>query len=274
MTTNASGIEADLDRSRHLLNDTIDALGDKLTAGRVLDEGMGLLHGRAGKWTADMGRKIRDNPLPLLLIGAGAVLLFTQRQNPAGLSDEEQQHQTRFAELESARSATTRGEGEEESAWSQRMIEAEAKVLGLNQHAEESSDDFKARVKDAGDRLTKTIADLRARVGRSYKRGSEGISQGASNVTDFLGDQALYARHLAGDLKHRTQDLYNESPLAVGAVGLAAGALIGAAAPLLSVEREKLGGIARTAARQGADLAERGAQAAQGLSDKAEAAVH
>ena len=38
----------------------------------------------------------------------------------------------------------------------------------------------------------------------------------------------------AGDAKHRTQAFYDEYPLAAGAIGVAIGAIIGAAAPLSS----------------------------------------
>jgi hypothetical protein len=47
-----------------------------------------------------------------------------------------------------------------------------------------------------------------------------------------------------------------QNPLAVGAIGLAVGALIGASAPLSSVEGDSLGGVADAATRAGAGLAD------------------
>ena len=48
----------------------------------------------------------------------------------------------------------------------------------------------------------------------------------------------------------------------------------GASAPLSSVERDSLGGVADAATRAGADLAEKGAGLASKAADKAAAALH
>ena len=63
--------------------------------------------------------------------------------------------------------------------------------------------------------------------------------------------------------------MYDETPLAAGAIALAVGALIGAATPLSRQERDALGGIADKAVSKGADLAERGARAVEERTDNA-----
>ena len=84
MTAETDRIEADINRSRHALNDTIEQLGGKLSPGQMLDEALGLAQGQAGQFTGNLGRQVRDNPLPVLLIGAGIGMLFMNRHNHGG----------------------------------------------------------------------------------------------------------------------------------------------------------------------------------------------
>jgi len=79
MTEETDRLEADINRSRHALNDTIEQLGGKLSPGQMLDEALGLAKGQAGQFTANVGRQMRDNPIPVLLIGAGIGMLFLNR---------------------------------------------------------------------------------------------------------------------------------------------------------------------------------------------------
>ena len=95
-----------------------------------------------------------------------------------------------------------------------------------------------------------------------------------TSAKDFIGNQAHNLKDGLSTARDRTQDLYNEYPLAAGAIGLAVGALIGAATPFTEVEREQLKGVADKAAKAGADLAEQGARAVERTTEKATAALH
>ena len=78
--TETDQIEQDIN-SRHALNDTIEQLGGKLSPGQIVDEAMGLMQGQFGKLGANLGRQVRDNPIPLLLIGAGIGMLALANRN-------------------------------------------------------------------------------------------------------------------------------------------------------------------------------------------------
>src|SRR5690242_15296155 len=133
MTEDTDRIEAEINRSRHALNDTIEQLGGKLSPGQILDEALGLAQGQAGKLTANLGRQVRDNPLPLLLIGAGVGMLFMNKQHGhehakvhSGMSHEEWKEEQRYRKLEGARSGMSQMVGETKEAFSHRLHEAEA----------------------------------------------------------------------------------------------------------------------------------------------------
>jgi ElaB/YqjD/DUF883 family membrane-anchored ribosome-binding protein len=254
MSLETDRIEADLNESRHRLNDTLSALGSKLSPGQMVDEVLGLAQGQAGEFASKLGRQVKDNPLPTVLIaaGIGMLLLNRQREHGQSLSDEDWHHERRFRSLEEARWSTPRMSGETDDAYNERVHAAYAKTLDLKQRAGEAINDFKERVAHTVQGIERRATAVRDRMGVM-----------ASDAKHYAEHQAQRLGERAADARHRAEDFYQETPLAVGAIALAIGALIGSATPLSSAEREGLRGLADTAARKGADLAERGARAVE-----------
>lgn len=259
MSMETDRIEADLNASRHRLNDTLSALGSKLSPGQMLDEVLGLAQGQAGQFAGKLGRQVRDNPLPTLLIAAGVGMLFMSRNDGGGsrLSDDDWRHERRYRSLEEARWATSRNVGETDDAYNDRVHAAYAKALDLTQMAGEAAHDFKERV-------SKTVHGIQRRASEVRDR----LSATASDVSSYAQDQARNLGQRASDARHKAEDFYQDTPLAAGALALAIGALIGSATPLSDTEREGLSGVADKAARTGADLADRGARAAADLAER------
>jgi Protein of unknown function (DUF3618) len=254
MTSETDKIEQDINRSRTALNDTIERLGGKLSPGQMLDEAVGLAQGQLGHLTSNLGKQVRDNPIPLLLIGAGiGMLVLNGRKHDAPkLSDDDWRAEHHFRKVEHARSSTQRTEGESEDAFHARLHETHAKALDIRQMTGEAADAFQARVKRTVEGLERRAMSVR-----------DAVSGGMSKAGAFVGDQAKHVGEMAGQAKHQAVDFYAQNPLAVGAIGIAIGALIGSLAPLSSLERDNLQGVADDAMRAGAGLAERGADAVE-----------
>ena len=255
--TETDQIEQDINRSRHALNDTIEQLGGKLSPGQIVDEAMGLMQGQFGKLGANLGRQVRDNPIPLLLIGAGIGMLALANRNGhaqphQSISDEDWRAEHHFRKVERARESLTRTADETEHGFSHRLHEAQAAALDLKQHAGEAVDAFKARV-------TRTIEGLERRAASVR----DSVQSGVSRAGAFVSDQAKHAGAMAHDAKDQAGAFYNDNPLAAGSIGLAIGALIGSLTPLSSMERDGLHDVADRTAKAAADLAERGADAVQ-----------
>lgn len=305
MTEETDRIEAQINRSRHALNDTIEQLGGKLSPGQILDEALGLAQGQAGHFTANLGRQVRDNPLPVLLVGAGIAMLFLHKRNghahtsSAQWSEEDWGHESRYREFATARTGVVRRADETEEEYEVRVYEAEARALGIDKDHNELPEAFKQRVKSAGEKLAHTAKGIRERMGSAMHAVNSGVGQaahavgagigavaqgvggathaatsGVNKATHFVGDQAAHLKEGLANARYKTQDLYNEYPLAAGAIGLGIGALIGAMTPLTNTEREQLQGVASAAAKAGADLAEKGARAVERTTEKATAAFH
>jgi len=262
MSIETDHIEADLQASRHRLNDTLAALGDKLSPGQMLDEALGLIQGEAGEFAKKLGRQVKGNPAPTVLIAAGvAMLLFNRRSGHTnGISSDDWSDEHRYRMLEEARWSTSRAADESDTAYEERLHQAHAKALDLSQAAGEAVDAFKARVNNAVNHAREAAEHVRARTHRVFASAHQAIDKGAHDV----GAQAA-------QLGRKAESFFEETPLAAGAIALTIGALIGGGAPLSRPEREGLSGVADRAARAGAGLAERGARLVeQGL----ERAVH
>jgi len=289
MSMETDRIEADLNESRTRLNDTLDQLGNKLSPGQMVDEVLGLAQGQAGKLASNLGRQVRENPLPLLLLAAGVGLLFMGSRRSAvgngGMSASDWEAHRTYHSLEEARWNTPRQAGESDEDYEERVHQAYAEKLNLKQKAGEAAHEFKARVAQTVEGVRRRASGLGARVGRMASSAGtrvgklatgagagmgklatgagSGASKFASGASHFAQDQAHRLGETASGLRHRTEDFYQESPLAAGGIAFAIGALIGGAAPLSERERHSLQGIADRAVRTGADIAERGVRLAE-----------
>lgn len=76
-------IEREIGELRAQISDTLDAVQDKLSPGELLDQALGYAKG-GGAVAADIGRGMRDNPIPATLFGISLAWLWYSgsRRNP------------------------------------------------------------------------------------------------------------------------------------------------------------------------------------------------
>jgi hypothetical protein len=81
-------IERDVERTRANLTRTLDELRDRLSPGQVMDQLTEWAKGSGGaEFARNLGAQVRDNPLPILLVGAGIGWLMVSgggRRGPVG----------------------------------------------------------------------------------------------------------------------------------------------------------------------------------------------
>jgi len=263
MTTETDQIEQDINRSRSALNDTIERLGGKLSPGQIVDEVLGVAQGQFGQFTTNVGKQVRDNPLPLLLIGAGVGMY---------LLDQDKQHDTRpkireddwraehhFRKVEHIRANAARIADETDEDYHRRLHDEHAKALDMTQMTGEASDLFQARVARTVEGLERRAAWVRDSVAGGFAKAGHFVRDQAQHMGEMADDTKHRIGDMAGKARHQAVDMYDQNPLAAGAIAVAIGALLGSLAPLSRLERDKLQGVADEAMKAGADLAERGA---------------
>jgi len=268
-------IEAELNQSRTKLSDTLDALGNKLSPDQIASEVAGMAKEQARKVASGVSRQVRENPVPLLLIGAGVALLAYNNRRSLGISSDDWSSDRKYRSIEEARWATPRLPNETDDAYNDRVHDAYAGALGLKQKAGEALSEFKSRVLSAVESAKVAAADARDRIASAVSDGAHYVSDKATDSARYIShkasDSAHYVGRKASQAKHATEDAYEENPLAIGAMLLGVGALIGFFTPLSQTEREGLRGVADKAARAGADLADRGVRMVE---NRVDGAVH
>jgi hypothetical protein len=83
MSPSARQIEREVEASRAHVEETVEALKDKMSLGQIVDEAARYFTASGGPQAmANLGAQVRDNPLPLALVGVGLAWLMSGRGQP------------------------------------------------------------------------------------------------------------------------------------------------------------------------------------------------
>jgi ElaB/YqjD/DUF883 family membrane-anchored ribosome-binding protein len=302
--TDTGEIERELDQTRSRLDTTIDGLQQKLAPGSMVDQAVEYFtEGGGVELRRNLGRSMRNNPIPVALIGVGIgwLALANSRRGAAngdswsdrpGLRGDRvgtdiygrYRSGTSWAQDNLATKAQHAGAqlqreaGEAEDAFQDRVDAARAAVLGLKRDAGEAADGFRRRVTDA---MNSAAERVKSAVGESVGQLAERGQSAARDLYDYGASATADARDRAGsamghvrDMGSRTVDYVQDQPLLLGALGLIVGAAIGLLVPSSRYERQLAGSLRENlgdAARQMAgDASQSVARVASSVLDTAQ----
>ena len=296
-TSEPSRIERDLDHTRTRLGGHLTELQGRLSPGQVLDDVIRYFRGKEG---ADFGRSLLDsvraNPLPTALTGIGLTWLMASnpRRSATGTSvttgtgrvrvyrgtnDFNQSvHDAMAARVQAMERDVAREQGETEEAYSNRLDVARGQAAGLTRQAQETAESFRQRISDALAAAKQTVVEgaysLRDQVGdatSSFGSTAQSVATSIGSATQGAAQRAGGALTYGGQAGSSTIVALVESPVLLGALGLAAGALLGTLLPQSDQEEAALGkiaGQARDTARGLAqDVVDRGSHVTQAVLD-------
>jgi len=206
-------IQADIQRTRNDLDRTLTLLERRLEPRRLLDQGVDYLRDNgAREYLSNLGQAAKEQPLPLALVGVGlAWMMMTNGRSRGSVTD-----------------ARAFGDALGSSDAGSRAAEG---VEGLRSRAGELS----GKVSDAASQLASQTRD-------AAHRTSQGLSEAADAARARAAQVSEATRQGAQKLRSGYDHLVNEQPLALGAIGLALGAVLAAAAPRTRQEDEWMGG--------------------------------
>lgn len=209
-------IERDLDATRSELRATLEALERRLSMDRIVEMTVGRVKARGGQFAGNLGEAIAENPVAILLASAGLGWMMLDRRRGGARRMQGDSYDSAPGSFDSTRGAFESAKDTMDSA----MRAMSDRVHG----AMDSSRDTMARARDS-------MGRARESVGEAAASARAGIEQA----------------HVSFDR------MLEEQPLVLGAMGLAAGALIGALLPASETENRWLGeardGAVRTAAQ-------------------------
>jgi ElaB/YqjD/DUF883 family membrane-anchored ribosome-binding protein len=237
-----SAIERDNEEIRADMNATLDALGRKLSPGQLIDSSVNILRDHGAEFAANLGRQAKANPVPLLITSIGLIWLLASRNQSSadrgratyGTDDYRSQGYSGYSEGASdedrwSTGGSYRGNGNGATS--------EDTGPGVKERVQEAAAHLKERVHDGAAAAREKLRASRERIRASKERAVAGKDTAMGRV----GSVARSTRTQARRAKDSFSTLVDEQPLALGAIGIAIGAIIGASLPNTRREDELLG---------------------------------
>lgn len=238
-------LERQTEQNRAEVELTIDELRARLTPGQIVDEILSYAKDGGRQFTANLGRQISNNPLPVTLIGAGiAWFLFGKDGSASGASYQSSGYGGRGM-------AGDAGTAAREAAG------------GVREAAEDTFDSVRHAAESAGSAVSDTARSLGETAASTYDAASSKVSDIATKASS----KAAEMEHKALMATHDLVDQVKAQPLMLVGIGLMLGAAIGAAFPTTEVENRVMGDTAD-------ELKREAKQVASEQMDKAKEAAH
>jgi len=230
-------LERQAEQSRAEVELTIDELRARLTPGQIVDEILAHSRGGAGQFVSNLGRQVTDNPLPVALIGAGLAWFLMGRDGAARTGNGVRAAGSHGYDHAGGLSKTGERFGDAASKTGEAMQDA----YGSVRHAAESAG---SAVSDTAHRLGETASS-------AYQTASSKVSQSAADMANTATALEQKAMTTARDLIAQAKD----QPLVLAGLGLALGAMLGAAFPTTEVENRMMGDTADDVKREAKKVA-------------------
>jgi len=260
-------IERALAETRARLDSHLDELTSRLSPGQLLDDGLDYLRrGQGAQFVRNLGCQLRDNPLPVALVGIGLVWLMAASAWSRSSTDRtDGTRGTVGNAFDDVAARAQRAGDASEDAFDSRTAAARAGALGLRQEATETAAAFARRVRETLEGAHQSARDRLASVGQTASGWGAAVADRAQQTGAAIGQTARQSRDKAVQAGTALGETVNRHPMLLGAAGLAAGVLLAALLP--ATEREDaLLAPADSALKSTVDRGTQAAEAASGAS--------
>jgi ElaB/YqjD/DUF883 family membrane-anchored ribosome-binding protein len=246
----AAEIEREVRQSRAEVEQTLDAIGARLSPGELLDQAIGYFRdGRGGEFARNLGDSITQNPIPLTLVGVGLawMMLGGQRfaRNGEHLGSDYWEDDPEWTEDHYV------GLAEEGTAYLHPGADLRSGGGG-DDDLKEASRTARDKLGELGDQAKDRLGELGGQARNAGARARERVGHAGAKVADRAQDARRRAQHYGRRAREGMLRSLDEQPLVLGAIGLAIGAALGAALPPSKTEDELMGEARDEALRRAA----------------------
>ena len=219
-------ILAEVESVRSDMDSTLSAIERKLTPGQLVDQGLDYLRtSGANEFVSNLGNSVKQNPIPVALVGVCLAWLMTSSRSGNGSTSSQTSGMLRRAT--DATSSAWTGARDQARSTGRTLSDAAQAARERFDHARQS---VSGTAHSAYERLDQARQSVSGTVQGTVQSAREALSHGA----DVAQRQVERAR---GGYDW----MMREQPLALGAVGIAVGALLASAAPRTRTENEWMG---------------------------------
>lgn len=211
-------LEREIDQQRSSIGNIVDALERKMSPGQLVDQALTYAKDNGGEFFGNLGNNVKTNPVPAVLTTIGIVWLMLGNRTPTDPSS----------------AGPSLFEGVSERA---------ENVVGA---VSDSLSSAKARVQE-------TVALMKDRVSEVKDKTThftDSMDEKRSQASGLLHETGRTFEQKRLRLQSSATRLLNEQPLTLAVLGIAVGAVMGAALPatdgekrLVRQAREKLSGV-------------------------------
>jgi len=243
MTRTTREIERDVERTRSDIEDTVEALRDKMSIGQIVDEAAHYFRASGGNEAlSNFAAQARANPMPLALVGIGLAWLMSGRGQPAmsSYSSYTGSYAGNGGSAYSGGIGAQAGEaaGSAKDALSSTGRKAgEAVSTGMHKVGDTASQAY-GQVSDTASQTYGRVSDT---ASQAYGRVSDTASQAYGRVSDTASQTYSQVSHRAGQAQRTVSELIDSEPLILAGLGLAVGAAIGAMMPGTRTDQQLMG---------------------------------
>ena len=239
-------LEREIDQTRANMDRTLGALERKFSPGQLLDQAMEFARDNGGEFANNLGRSVKENPVPALLTAVGIAWMVASSNRP----------RPSFAD-----------------AYDDRYARDDFNAVDFDDTSyEDDAGDQKEGLTDKAQRLKasagETLSDAGQRVKSAAERARQKLTGTKQTVSSGLRRTSGTAQAQTQRVREGFNSLLSEQPLLLGALGIAVGAAIGAALPSTDQE-DRLFGSTRDKALS--EVKQRGTETYEQVRDKVNA---
>ncbi|WP_299260153.1 DUF3618 domain-containing protein [uncultured Kushneria sp.] len=248
-TRSPEEIEADINKTRSHLDDTLSDFQERFSSDHMMHSAMEYVKSDSARdYFSNLGRSVRDNPMPAALIGVGiGWLIYSSNSDSSRGSvpnhfNDKRQKRARHAAAETEPQTHEYDELYDEPLFDEPLYSEGASIDQYRQ-GQSSSDSgglgqrAKGALHGAGDRAR----NMKSGAGERAHNMKSGASDRMQRMRQGSSDRLHNASSKARDTGSWLSDMAHDNPVAAGALGLAAGALLGSLLPTSRAEQRAMG---------------------------------
>lgn len=264
MSKSAAELEREAEAVRAQMSQTADTLQLKLSPGQLVDEMTSYFKNSDGRVALDnFKHQVRDNPLPLALVGAGLAWLF-MGGGPSADRLAMARHRSYDPQPSSAQGGLYRetNRGSTSTTGSSSIKDrASSAYSSATSAASSAAGSISGTASSAAGSVSDTVSSTADAISDTASRSWQSMRDTGQGATDGIYNAGSKAQRMISDT-------LDKEPLILGAVGLAVGAAIGALMPRTQTEDAYLRPYAEKATEAVKDVVQQGVDETRNIASK------